>query len=188
MHTERRNLLVSAGLLLIFGLGLVLGLLVRPGPAASGDGGGGRAAVFENPLRDVRVGEWARYRLADGKSMTLTVLETDPLRRFVRVREEWRDPGTDRLDVSEVRTLTPNHFLRAWEDTAVIGSLEFGRVRAAGRTFDGVCVTTMGRGTAEVRHWYSSEVPVAGLVLQEQTKGATTTVPVELEAWGPGTE
>lgn len=135
-------------------------------------GGGGeaplpKAFVFENPLRDAKPGEWARYQWEGDRIMLLTVREIDPITRQVMIEEEYRDPELNSLLTNDTLSLGPNHFLHGFDSAgAIILAMTFEKIRVAGHEWPCLRVDFVSPTQGEVRCWYSSEVPVTGLVKQ----------------------
>jgi hypothetical protein len=161
---------------------------------AAGCGGGENAAtaspakkgpVFRNPFLDGKPGEWARYRWEEGKEMTLTLEELNPVSHQVVVHEEYRDPDKDTLMGADNLYLGPNHFLFGFDSSgAVIQEVSFETIRVAGRDWPCIRVDLIGRAQGTFRTWYSDEVPVTGLVKQVKVKkDGSETVSTLLEDW-----
>ncbi len=151
--------------------GAVLGALFGP-PRAAPPAPGPAALTFENPVPRNQPGEWALYRLVDGKTLRWTVLEVHPVTRYLTVREEIRDPKTDGIVHIEVKQFPPNHFLQGTDSAGgIVARAFFDEREAAGRLYSCLCVESASRTTGPLRQWFSPEVPVLGLVHQEKIEG-----------------
>lgn len=137
-----------------------------------------------NPLAEVEVGEWALYRLVDGKTMRYEVKAVSQASKVVTIFEETRDAGTNITVDSGTRRLAPNHFLFGFDGAgALVARIYPDPITVAGRTFKSFCVETSAAGMGPVRHWYSPEVPVIGLIRQERVEGGPAAVNAELIDW-----
>jgi hypothetical protein len=164
------------------GAGVALCTLARGGAQPEADAGEIRKIV--NPLVEVEVGEWALYRLGDGKTMRLEVRQVHPVTRVVTVLEEHRDAKTNAPLSSGEKRIIPNHFLWGFDSAgALVARIYPDPITVAGRTFDSFCVETSGRGMGPIRHWYSPQVPVFGLIRQERLEGGPYSVQSELIDW-----
>jgi hypothetical protein len=178
------NKLLLAVVVFLFGAGAgaaVVAVGGRPDPDVAETG---EVYRIVNPLAEVEVGEWAHDRLGDGKTMRLEVLEVHPVTRVVKVREETRDGKTD-VRVRDVsRDIAPNHFLWGFDGAgALVARIYEDPITVAGRTFKAFCVETSARAMGPVRHWYSPEVPVIGLIRQERMESGPYSVQSELVDW-----
>ena len=169
------------------GVGAAIGIYRKSD--VSPPAGTGEIYRIVNPLAEVEVGEWALYQLGDGKTMRLEVREVDPGTKVVRVLEEHRDAKTNAIVDSRVRTITPNHFLWGFDGVgALVARMYQDRITVAGHTFDAFCVETSARSMGPVRHWYSPEVPVFGLIRQQRLEGGPHSVNSELLDWSGRTD
>jgi hypothetical protein len=169
------------------GAGWVAGRLV-PRAASPGGPGEGEAALapidFRNPLLGASPGEWAMYRLLDGKRMRLEVLKVDPSTRALTIREERRDPVADALLGSEVRQIGPNHFFLAFDGAgAVVTEVWTEDVEVHGKMIRCLGIETIGTLSGRVRHFYSSEIPALGLVKQVSMREGASPSTAELLEW-----
>ncbi len=146
--------------------------------------GAGEIYRIVNPLAEVTAGEWALYRLVDGKTMRLEVVAVNPASRIVTVFEEIREAKTNATVSSRNRRIAPNHFLWGFDGAgALVARIYEDPITIAGRTFKSFCVETSAAGMGPVRHWYSPEVPVVGLIRQERLDGGPAAVQTELIDW-----
>jgi hypothetical protein len=137
-----------------------------------------------NPLAQVEVGEWALYRKGDNKTMRLEVIGVHPATKVVTIREDIRDEKTNAPVSSNDLKVGPNHFLWGFDSAgALVARIYEDPVTVAGRTFDAFCVETSARSMGPVRHWYSPDVPVIGLIRQERVEEGPYSVLAELVDW-----
>ena len=147
----------------------------------------GEVYKIVNPLAEVEVGEWAIYRLDSGQTMRLEVLSVDPATRVVTVREEIREARTNVRIKDSSRPIPPNHFLWGYDRVrALVARIYEDPITVAGRNFDAFCVEMSGSSMGPVRHWYSPQVPVVGLIRQQRVDGGT--IKCELVDWSGKTK
>jgi hypothetical protein len=163
--------------LLCFLLGAGIGVGIGSYTAGHDTGAEPDAEPFRmvNPLAEAQVGEWALYRLLDGKTMRMEIVDVHPQTRVVTVEEEQRDPRTNaRVSLDANKKFRPNHFLWGFDGVgAIVHRIYPDRITVAGRTFDCFCVETSARSMGPVKTWYSPDIPALGMVRQERPNQVT---------------
>ncbi len=179
---QTRYILAIVLFLVGAGVGAAIGTCRKDDVSPSADTG--EIYRIVNPLAEVEVGEWALYQQGDGKTMRLEVVDVHPRSRVVRVLEEIRDAKTNTVLDDPVRKIMPNHFLWGFDGAgALVARIYQDRITVAGHTFNAFCVETSAPGMGPVRHWYSPEVPVLGLIRQQRLEGGPDSVNTELLDW-----
>jgi hypothetical protein len=160
---------IVAAILLLAG-GFAAGYGLREGPVVVRTEGGGSAPEtfrFENPVAKVERDEWAVYRLSDNKTLHYEVRGYNPLTWEVTILEEQRDDELNKVLTSRETRIDPNHFLTGLGGSRVV-NLYPQSIRAGGREWDCLCIETVASHTGLIRSWFSTEVPVLGMVKRER--------------------
>ena len=164
---------------------LILLTAVAQAAGACGDGGSGQTATpaprvleFRNPLLDAEPGEWVLLRLQGGNENYLEVMEVNPRTKVVTVLDQTREKGTGKLIASGPRVVSPNDFLFGFASSgAIVTRLSTETILVAGRSWECVCVETFGPNQGPVKHYFSEDAPVTGLVLQKKIEAPASTDP-----------
>ncbi len=168
---------------------------LNPGPADQAPAG--TEASEELTAEDIplavakaRVGDWARYKTADGGSYRLTVIESwediSGDRQLV-VRMERRSPGSKKRDVQigeeQVSVKERTADVRDLGEGDYLGRAE---VWVKGRKIEAVVVNYCQKGVVTRQSFLSEAVPVYGIVRGVLLEGRTRTVALSLEDFGFG--
>jgi len=173
----------SVGILVSFAAIAIPGCLERPETPE-------KRWIFANPLAVVEVGEWASYRLSDGNSWRMEVVDGAGSRGLVTVKERTRRSDVGETLSAPVKRLHRNHILNGYEAAGWTVMLIYeDTVEVARQSWKSLCVEYLTRGHGVVKVWYSHEIPVYGLLKQVAKKpSGQETVHVELVDWSGRSE
>jgi len=145
---------------------------------------------FENPLRVVEVGEWARYALSDDNAYEIEVADVGGRNGSVTIMEVTRGSEVGEIQGRSPKTLQRNHVLNGYESAGwVVQRIYEDKVEVAGRPWKSLCFEYLTRTHGVVKVWYSHEVPVYGMLKQVKLKpSGQETVNAELVDWSGRSE
>jgi hypothetical protein len=123
--------------------------------------------IFENPLREVEAGEWARYVLSDENTYTIEVADASGPGDLVWIQEQTRGSEVNEIRDSSRKQIHRNHVMNGYQSAGwVVQRIYEDPVEVADRRWDALCFEYLTRGHGVVKVWYSHEVPVYGMLKQ----------------------